>query len=293
MHSLAVKIRDKQEVINMSETLRPTGTGDSHEEIMAYWTPERRAAATPVHITNDGPMPEPQPVEKIVPPATNEQPATDPKQADLPKMPFVTGGKLFFTMDNNDFVGSGNIFMKGNLLLTAAHCVQNKITGNMGEKFLFSRCYTGELSSEDLSFKAIAVREDWVNKKDTRYDYAIIVLNQTSTVEQPLKYTLAQDIEGKMITAMGYPAAFYGGAQMAFVKGPLSSIPGREGIWGMIGSKMSPGASGGAWVLEDNLTAIGINSFASYSPSGEQLLTGSPKFDADFESLYEYALSLM
>lgn len=273
--------------------LKPSGTGASHEEILAYWTPERRKAAIPVPMAHDGPMPEPQPVEQITPPAVNAPPATDLKQADLPEMPFLSGGKLFYTMDNNKYVASGNIFMKGNLLLTAAHCVQNKFTGNVGENYLFSLCYSGELSSEDLTFKTVAVREDWVNKKDTRYDYALIVLNSASTIAEPLKYTLAQDLEGKMVTAMGYPVAFYGGAQMAYTKGPISSIPGREGIWGMMGSQMSPGASGGAWVLEDNATAVGINAFASYSPSGELLLTGSPRFDADFESLYQYVLTLM
>lgn len=61
----------------------------------------------------------------------------------------------------------------------------------------------------------------------------------------------------------------------------------------MMGSRMLPGASGGAWGLEDNVTVVGLNSFAAYSPSGKQLLTDSPKLDADFESLYQYALILM
>ena len=37
-------------------------------------------------------------------------------------MPFIMGGKLFFALDGVDYVASGNIFMKNNLLLTAAYC---------------------------------------------------------------------------------------------------------------------------------------------------------------------------
>lgn len=51
-----------------------------------------------------------------LPDASNAAPATDPKQADLSQMPFITGGKLFFTLDGVDYVGSGNIFMRNNLL---------------------------------------------------------------------------------------------------------------------------------------------------------------------------------
>ena len=51
-------------------------------------------------------------------------------------------------------------------------------------------------------------------------------------------------------------------------------------------------ASGGAWVLDDNVTAVGLNAYVSVSGK-EILYSGSPLFDAEFDSLYQYALTLM
>ena len=86
------------------------GTPDrSPYDIRQYWTPERKKAAVPAHRYGAGPAFE-------LPDASNAAPATDPKQADLSQMPFITGGKLFFTLDGVDYVGSGNIFMRNNLL---------------------------------------------------------------------------------------------------------------------------------------------------------------------------------
>lgn len=243
--------------------------------------------------SGSGYQPEPQEVLDIPLPSFNGPPATDPRQADLTKMPFSACGKLFYVMDNVKYVASANIFMNGRLMLTAAHCVQNKFTGNVGELYLFSRAYGGEISAEDLTLKAICVRKEWVEAKDSRYDYAIAVLDGESDAPSPLKYTLSQDIEGRMATSMGYPVRYFVGEQMVYVNGPVNSIPGREGVWGMLGSQMSPGSSGGAWTLDDGITAVGINSFASYSPSGEMLLSGSPRFGSEFESLYKYALTLL
>lgn len=49
--------------------------------------------------------------DAVLPCGVNPAPTTDLKQADLGKMPFVTGGKLFFTLDGVNYVASGNIFL--------------------------------------------------------------------------------------------------------------------------------------------------------------------------------------
>ena len=51
------------------------------------------------------------------------------------------------------------------------------------------------------------------------------------------------------------------------------------------------GSSGGAWVLEDNKTIVGVNSYGPVSE--EYAYEGSPIFDENFESLYNYVLTLM
>ena len=48
-----------------------------------------------------------------------------PNQADLSKMPFITGGMLFFVLDGVDYVASDDYPYVINLLLLAVHCVQN------------------------------------------------------------------------------------------------------------------------------------------------------------------------
>lgn len=258
------------------------GTPDSSPyDVRQYWTPERKKAAVPAHRYGAGPAFE-------LPDASNAAPATDPKQADLSQMPFITGGKLFFTLDGVDYVGSGNIFMRNNLLLTAAHCVQDDITGHLAENFVFERCYTGELSTEDFSFKTVALKENWYTEKDNKWDYAIAVLNTNSTVATPLKYTTASAL-GKTVTAMGYPLNYFDGAQMMFINGTVTQ---RVDNWTLIGGKLSNGASGGAWVLEDNETAVGLNSFSTKTAKGG-IYMGSPKFDAEFDKLYQYVLTLL
>jgi len=54
---------------------------------------------------------------------------------------------------------------------------------------------------------------------------------------------------------------------------------------------MRGGSSGGAWVLEDNKTIVGVNSYGPVSE--EYAYEGSPIFDENFESLYNYVLTLM
>ncbi len=260
--------------------MQPGGIDKSPHDIREYWTPERKKAAVPAHRYGKG--------FDIMPDASNAAPATDPKEADMSRMPFITCGKLFFTLDGVDYVGSGNIFMRNNLLLTAAHCVQEDITGNLAENFVFERCYTGELSTEDLTFKTVALKENWYTEKDNKWDYAIAILNQNSTVAKPLKYTTESPL-GKSATVMGYPIDYYDGAQMMFINGTITE---KVDYWTMIGGKLSNGASGGAWVLDDNETAIGLSSFGVKTAKGGVYM-GSPKFDEEFDKLYQYVLTLI
>ena len=254
----------------------------SPQDVRAYWTPERKKAAIPV------PM-EMMPDGLNLPEEEGSGPATEPEQADLSKMPFTACGKLFYTMDGRDFVASGNIFMQRNMLLTAAHCVQNKQSGNLAENFIFEQCYTGEQSSEDFTFKTVALKENWYLKKNVTFDYAIAILDKNSDFGVPLRYSIDPNILGRTVTSMGYPTTYFDGAQMMFAKG---SVTPRKDHWIMPGSKMGPGSSGGAWVLEDGITAIGVGAYVVRS--GKKILfAGSPRFNEDFDQLYQYALTLM
>jgi V8-like Glu-specific endopeptidase len=177
---------------------------------------------------------------------------------------------------------------RSNLLVTAAHCVQDKDTGSLYDKFLFERCYDSGKASEKLTFKTVALKEYWYSEKNWKWDYAIAVLN-TNSAATPLKYS-TEDISNKIVTTFGYPGNYYDGNQMVFVEGNvLKNHP--YDTWRINGCKMRGGSSGGAWVLEDNKTIVGVN---SYGPVSETLAYEcSPIFDENFESLYKYVLTLM
>ena len=275
-----------------------TGNGDfltfqrqildkSPQDVRSYWTSERKKAAIPTHRADAGGNA--AGLTDMTPPdGSNVAPTTDPKQADMSKMPFITGGKLFFTLDGVDYVASGNIFMKNNLLLTAAHCVQDDNTGHLAENFVFERCYTGELSSEDFTFRTVALKENWYTEKDNKWDYAIAILNRDSTVEKPLQYKI-ENLVGRTVTASGYPTDIFDGAQMMYITG---SVDERPDSWMIRGGKLTNGASGGAWVLEDGETVVGLNSFNGTTAKGVSYI-GSPKFGAEFDKLYNYVLTLL
>lgn len=256
--------------------MEPVSLNNSPADVRRYWTPERKAAA----ISAETAGPEFTGIPGNAPPPP---PATDPKPANLAEMPFATGGKLFYSMDGKDYVASANIFMRSNMLLTAAHCIQDKATGNVGENYVFELGYSGEGSGESFTFKTVALRENWYLTKNVKYDYAIAILDKGSSVATPLRYS-TEDIWNKTVTSMGYPVS-YGGAQMMFTKGPAIPL---YGHWAVFGSKMTAGSSGGAWVLPDNVTAVGLNAYVS--TSGKEILySGSPRFDDEFVRLFEYA----
>lgn len=259
---------------NVAYSLEPDG--NSVQQIIDYWTPERKAQAISI-------MPQIE-IEMEETDATT----TDPALADLNKMPFTAGGKLFFSGDGKNYVASANVLECSSLLVTAAHCVQDRDTGKLYDNFLFERCYDSGKFSEKLTFKIVALKEYWYSQKKSKWDYAIVVLKTNSNVASPLKYS-TENVENKTVTAFGYPANYYNGKKMVFVTGAAERR--FNDTWLISGCKMGGGSSGGAWVLEDNKTIVGVT---SYGPKLEIFsYAGSPIFDENFESLYQYALTLI
>ena len=76
-------------------------------------------------------------------------------------MPFMAGGKLFFSKDNKNYVASAELICRRNLVLTAAHCIQDKTTGHLGDNYMFERCYNDGSSAEKLTFKTVALKAYW------------------------------------------------------------------------------------------------------------------------------------
>ena len=78
----------------------------SPQDVRAYWTPERKKTAIPASRAGTG-VNLPDGSDAPLQDGANAAPASDPRQADLSQMPFITGGKLFFTLDGVDYVASG------------------------------------------------------------------------------------------------------------------------------------------------------------------------------------------
>lgn len=251
----------------------------SPEQILSYWTPERKKNAIAIDALFE-------PELGIV--GEENAVTTEPKEADLTKRPYEAAGKLFFTLDNKDFVGSASIVGQNNILLTAAHCVQDSKTGDIAENFLFSRCFSGESSAEDIAFKKIILKENWVKEKSRRWDYAFAILSSNSNVSKPLQYAINMDLTNKTVNAFGYPGNFFEGAQMVFINGSISKSG--NNLWRLPGNRMLTGCSGGPWVLEDNETVVGLNGASTTLKTPNVLL--SPVFDTEFDNLYQYAVSL-
>ena len=251
----------------------------SPDQIKGYWTDERKKNAIAIDTLFDPALGLAEGANAIT---------TEPKQADLTKRPFEAGGKLFFTLDNKDFVGSASIVGQNNIVLTAAHCVQDSKTGDLAENFLFSRCFSGESSAEDIAFKKIVVKENWVKEKSRRWDYAFAILATNSNVSKPLQYAVNTDLINKNVTAFGYPGNFFNGDQMVFINGSVSKSG--NNLWRIPGNRMLTGCSGGPWVLEDNETVVGLNGASTTLKIPNVLL--SPVFDDEFENLYQYTASL-
>ena len=255
-------------------------TGElGRKRIIDYWTPERKAAAIP----DDGWQ-----TDTRLGTRGDKVSATDPQLADTSKMPFSAGAKLFFTRNNKQYVASAEIVCQRNIVLTAAHCVQDKESGALCENFLFERCYDEGESVETLTFKTLALKKYWHEQKEWKWDYAFAIVDGMSTLTAPLTYS-TESIEGKDLVAFGYPTNYYKGHQMVRIDGSAHMTG--FSTWEIDGDKMRGGASGGAWLLKGSNTVVGIN---SYGPVDEKLAyMGSPILNAEFDSLYQYVTTLL
>jgi len=92
------------------------------------------------------------------------------------KHPFDMVGKLFLETSQGDFVCSA-AFIGWNILLTAAHCVQNADTGEYFHGWLFALEYEkGKYSKLYRTTDCVADKKEWNQPDETRYqvDYALI-----------------------------------------------------------------------------------------------------------------------
>ncbi|MFI3272824.1 MAG: hypothetical protein R3Y11_12120 [Pseudomonadota bacterium] len=244
-----------------------------------YWTEARLAQATPIHIE----LPNPSPISSKD--AFSGEFTGSANLASISKDPFQTGGKLFFTRNGEDRVASAEFCESKNLLLTAAHCLQDMETGEWSENIIFQRGYDSGSKKQKVSIKASAVKVYWSETKQYCWDYGFAITTTESSVE-PLK-GLCSISTGKA-TSFGYPSNYYSGKRMVYYD--LDIEESSTAIVRMSGNDMGSGCSGGAWVQYGTTNAISVNSF-SYTSSPEDQY--GPMFTEDYSSLVTFAKTLI
>lgn len=209
-----------------------------------------------------------------------------PRKADVQKMPFSGGGKLFFSTPSGDascsaqFVGNSE-----KVIMTAAHCVVDKDTGQKYSNFTFYRAYA-EGGGQQVGIECGAVNKKWKQKADQppnfAYDYAFFLTHVTSSGGS---LGLKMEIPDTKLTAIGYPENYGNSQYMYAVDGSKGTLSGH--IVQMVNNPMRNGNSGGAWIgdLNKGDYAVGLNSF---HVSGESTSEYGPFFNDETWDLYQF-----
>lgn len=246
-------------------------------QVKNYWTKERMKNALPMVIEL---KPE-HPIEK-----NNNNLGGKVIPVEVRTEPYKAGGKLFFTREGNDYVATAEFCGEKNLILTAAHCLRNKETGEWSDNVLFQLEYDSGWSAKIYPISTLALKTMWYKEKNYRWDYGFGVISKKNQGNFCLDYDL--NVRTGETTAFGYPSNYYEGHRMVSVTDKVEDLY-SNGILKMAGNNMGGGCSGGAWVKKGTNTVISLNSF---SYVGIDDVEYGPKFDEKFENLVQYVKTL-
>jgi V8-like Glu-specific endopeptidase len=192
-------------------------------------------------------------------------------------------GKLFFhdPAKNTDFVCSASIIAR-RLVLTAGHCVYNTVANVAETNFAFVPAYNGTLVTQPFgtwqsSFSITT--SAWVASDGLTFpnvsDFGILVMkdqNITGGTRKIGEYlgwlgSWTFSLIRNNVTAIGYPGNLDSGQRM---QATMSQVVADGSLGGLIGSAMSGGASGGPWVQDFGIQAVG----QVVSSSGSNMIVG-------------------
>lgn len=265
-----------------------------------YWTEERLNKATPKEapeITDQEiekmkkektqPL-SPQIIAKPFSPkhATNTPAKTGvPTEADVDEYPFSTAGKLYFTEGDGKNHHCSAQFVGAKVLLTAAHCVRDKETGEFYTNFEFHQGYREGKEKYKIKGISAATRDSWVvgggENSNRKVDYGFII-TETETLDGWLGLEIG--FEHDNLYAIGYPSNYSDGQILQKVNGHNAGV--EDGVAAMSDNPYGSGASGGAWIVdqEDERYAIGNNASHKHNDANTDY---GPYYDNEFLSLYD------
>ncbi len=224
-------------------------TAADADEVLAYWTRRRMAAALPLGLDAAG---------DLLVPRTGAAPRTSARATtSTPR----SAGKLFFTTPGGDAVCSAaavNTAQK-NVIITAAHCAHTGPGGLLSPSryftnFLFVPRYRNGSAPDGRWVGARAVtHSQWVRNGDLAYDQALIEVlprNGRRLVDVVGGNGLAWNHPPRQtdVRVWGWPAESpYSGEYAHRCAGSTSSFAGSGDA--KIACAMNGGASGGPWYL--------------------------------------------
>lgn len=154
----------------------------SNAEVMAYWTPERLAAATPARAPiTKGVTSKPAPVDTDATPMRTEPRAPSPEalaKATGRAAGSITAGRVYFIdpIDGKEHYCSGATVnsVKGKLVMTAGHCVHN---GLWMQGFIFAPGYDNGAPYGFWPAWNLAARTDWIYYARADADLGIAIMS--------------------------------------------------------------------------------------------------------------------
>lgn len=290
--------------------------------VMAYWTPQRMANATPRDFVFD-PVRGYTPAAK--PPGTGgpggggggggggTTVVTGASYTNTSAAVYRITGRVLFTIGGGDYICSGaavnDTSASTSIVLTAGHCTMENDGSTWATNWMFIPEFDAAPSYSCGATKhgcwvATALYGDGeflhaggFNTEAVAHDWAFAVVgpggrNGTTQLDSLGAFGIqfSGPAKGTTLAAFGYPAAGkYKGRDLVYCQGPIGEDALSDNRTWSMGCDMTGGSSGGPWLSGDvRTTGAVLRSLNSYGYSGIRNMYG-PKFDADTEAAYEAA----
>jgi V8-like Glu-specific endopeptidase len=292
---------------NPEEDRMTTKNTSTHHDLTSkddYWTPERRANAKPDHHVHKPGAPKPHRAGKPHRTAPSHRGTRGSREErkmpqafatyrvdDVTVAPYRAVGKLFYTMNNTDYVASGAT-VAANTIVTAAHCLFDFGSQRWAENMYF---YPGYVDGQGPDGRFAVTRgfimPSWQTSGNDAWDVAYGTATGAGTRCGWLGQEFNTDPTGKRFESTGYPNVTiphydFNGRYMWCSFGNYTGLCPDGTVAQGMECNFTPGCSGGPWLLQDEDYAIGVN---SYTMATQPDTWYSPIFDDFVQDLFQDA----
>ena len=270
--------------------------------IMEYWTESRKAEAIPIEILRpegDRPNSEspPENIDVVI-----EHPRggddvekeddtagfTTGKVSNMNAIPYAYSGKLFMTINGDDYVGSAWCIYESSIF-TAGHCL-NDGKGHWASSVLYEGRYSNGTKVGSWAITRFVSLKSWTNNRNFQYDLAAgIATSKIRPTTGKMGWLAGGVANHGPYDAIGYPAVPVTGynfdgkymwhSQGAYVSGTAII---------KANNNMTGGCSGGPWAINHNGSPSYANGINSHHYTGETGFMYSPFFGSAFLTLTKW-----